>query len=102
LVSTFPLVIVMKVNVRIFGDLATILGRKQIVELKQDATVATLTNAIAERAGLKRQGYLGNYKVGGDDLAILVNGKNIHLLDSTETALQDGDEVVILPPTAGG
>ncbi len=92
----------MNVHVRIFGDLAGILGRKHIMELDQGATVAALTNRIAERAGLKRQGYLGNYKVGGDDLAVLVNGRNIHLLNGVETPLHDGDEVVILPPAAGG
>ena len=72
------------------------------MELDQGATVATLANRIAEVARMKRQGYLGNYKVGGDDLAILVNGRNINLLNGVETALHDGDEVIVLPPTAGG
>lgn len=92
----------MKVNVRIFGNLVAVLGHKQFVELDEGVTVGTLSNRLAESAGLRRQGYLGNYRVGGDDLAILVNGKNIHLLDGVETVLKDGDEVVILPPTAGG
>lgn len=92
----------MKVNVRIFGNLVATLGRKQVVELDECATVGALSNRLAEGAGLRRQGYLGNYKVGGDDLAILVNGRNIHLLDGLETVLKDGDEVIVLPPTAGG
>jgi molybdopterin converting factor small subunit len=64
--------------------------------------VSTLTTHMARKAGLKRQSYLGKYKVGGGDLAILVNGRNIALLDGVKTALWDGDEVVLLPPTAGG
>jgi MoaD family protein len=92
----------MKVNVRVFGDLATTLGRKHVVELEERSTVTTLANRIAEKAEPKRQGYLGNYKVGGGDLAILVNGKNIHLLGGIGTVLHDADEVVILPPVAGG
>jgi len=92
----------MKVSIRVFGNLVTILGRKQVIELDEGGTVGTLSNRLAESAGLRRQGYLGNYKVGGGDLAILVNGRNIHLLDGVETVLKDGDEVVILPPTAGG
>jgi molybdopterin converting factor small subunit len=40
--------------------------------------------------------------VGGGDLAILVNGRNVELLDGLMTALRDGDEVVILVPTSGG
>ena len=92
----------MKVNLRVFGNLTSLLGRKHTIELDQGATVATLTNRIAERVGFRRQGYLGNYRVGGEDLAILVNGRNIQLLDGVHTTLHDGDEVVILPPTAGG
>lgn len=92
----------MNVNVRVFGDLAKALGRKQVVKLDDRATVASLANMMAEKAGFKRQGYLGKYRVGGDDLAVLVNGKNIHLLGGLETVLHDGDEIVILPPTAGG
>jgi MoaD family protein len=92
----------MKVNVRIFGDLTAILGRKHVVELDEGSTVGILANRIAERHGTTRQGYLGRYKVGGNDLAVLVNGRNIHLLDGVDTVLHDGDEVVILPPAAGG
>jgi molybdopterin synthase sulfur carrier subunit len=92
----------MKVNVRIFGNLAALLGNRQVVELNEGATVATLSSRLAESAGLKRQGYLGDYKVNGNDLAILVNGRNIRLLDGVDTVLRDRDEVVILPPTAGG
>ena len=96
------LVNMMKVKVRIFGDLAAILGRKQVVELDEGATVATLANKMVETIGGKRQGYLGNYRVSGNDLAVLVNGRNIHLLSGIDTMLHDGDEVVVLPPVAGG
>jgi len=92
----------MKISVRVFGDLAPVLGRRHTLKLDEDSTVGTLTSRIANQAGMKRQGYLGNYKVGGGDLAVLVNGRNIDLLDGVKTALRDGDEVVILPPTAGG
>ena len=70
--------------------------------LNEGATVGSLTGRIAESAGLRRQGYLGHYRVSGGDLAILVNGRNIDLLEGPGTVLRDGDEVVILPPAAGG
>jgi len=92
----------MKIDVRVFGDLAPILGRKQIVELSEGSTIMSLANKLAEKTGLKRQGYLGNYKVDGDELAVLVNGRNIRLLNRLDTILHDMDEVVILPPAAGG
>ncbi len=92
----------MKVSVRVFGKLVPVIGRKHNVELGEGATVLSLTNNIAKKAGSSRQGYLGEFRVGGGDLAVLVNGRNIALLDGVGTPLHDGDEVVILPPTAGG
>jgi MoaD family protein len=92
----------MRVTVRVFGELTQLLSRRNILELDEGATVGNLANRMADEAGLKRQGYLGNFKVGGSELAILVNGRNIALLDGVSTVLEDGDEVVILPPSAGG
>ena len=92
----------MKITVRVFGEPAQILGNRHTLELGEGATVVTLANRLTEEAGLKRYGYIGEYKVGGGDLAILVNGRNVELLDGLKTALRDGDEVVILVPTSGG
>jgi MoaD family protein len=92
----------MKVTVRVFGELVQILGKRYVLELEEGATVGRLSNLLAQNAGIKRRGYLGNFKVTGGDLAVLVNGKSIQLLEGVGTTLHDGDEVVILPPAAGG
>lgn len=92
----------MRIRVRVFGDLVPLLGRNHLIELDNYGTVGTLTGVIAEKAGMRRSGYLGKFKVSGGDLAILVNGRNIDLLDGVKTILQDGDEVVYLPPAPGG
>jgi len=92
----------MKVTVRVFGEPSQVLGSRHSLELDEKSTVMTLANRLAEKVGLKRYGYLGRFKVGGGDLAILVNGKNVELLGGVETPLRDGDEVVILVPTSGG
>ena len=92
----------MKINVRIFGELVPILGRRYNFELDKGDTISILSGKIAKNIGMKRQGYLGKYRIIGDDLAILVNGMNIDLLDGEKTILQDGDEVVILSPAVGG
>lgn len=90
------------INVRVFGELVPVLGRHHVLELEEKATINTLTKRIAGIAGIKRRGFLGNYRVGQGDLAILINGRNIDLLEGVATVLHDGDEVVILPPAAGG
>lgn len=92
----------MEVTVRVFGEPARILGNRHRLKIDEGSTVRTVANRLADKVGQKRYGYLGRHKVGGGDLAILVNGRNIELLDGVDTALRDGDEVVILVPTVGG
>ena len=92
----------MKIKVRLFGDVGDDVGKKHEVELGKDATVLSLTNAVQEKSGKTRRGYLGSFKVGGADLAIMVNGKNIVLLDGVDTKLSNDDDVVIMPFVVGG
>jgi molybdopterin converting factor small subunit len=92
----------MKVKVRLFGDVAEMVGSKHIIEMDDDSTVLTLTNQIQRDTGHKRGGYLGDFKVGGPDLAIMVNGKNIQLLSGIETKLCHDDDIVIMPFIVGG
>jgi len=91
----------MKITVRVFGDISAIIGRRHEVELAEGATITTIVAKIGQKTG-QRQGYLGEFHVGGKDLAILVNGKSIDMMDGTQTKLKDGDEVVVMQPTAGG
>ena len=91
----------MKVTVRVFGDVSQIIGRRHEVELPEGATITTVAARVGEKTG-QRQGYLGDFHVGGKDLAILLNGKSIELLNGVQTKLKDGDEVVVMQPTAGG
>lgn len=92
----------MKIRVRLFGDVSEQVGKKHEIELDDHATVISLTNKIQEKSGFSRLGHLGRFKVGGADLAIMVNGKNIALLEDEKTRLKPGDEVVIMPFVVGG
>jgi MoaD family protein len=92
----------MKVKVRLFGDVSESVGSKHTVEITEDTTILSVTNIIQKKAGLTRGGYIGEFKVGGQEVAIMVNGKNIALLDGVRTKLSDGDDVVVMPFVVGG
>ena len=92
----------MIVKVRLFGDVSESVGSKHTVEINEDTTILNLTNIIQKKAGLTRGGYIGEFQVGGQEIAIMVNGKNIDLLDGVYTRLSDGDDVVIMPFVVGG
>ncbi|MDQ1281067.1 MAG: hypothetical protein QG670_2331 [Thermoproteota archaeon] len=91
----------MKIIVRVFGEISSIIGKRLEVELPERATVNSLTNKIREQTN-QRPGYLGEFKIGSKDLSIILNGRSIDMLNGIITLLKDGDEVVIMQPTAGG
>ena len=92
----------MQVKVRLFGDVSESVGSKHAVKMDEDASILNLTNKIQREAGLTRGGYIGEYKVGGQEIAIMINGKNIALLDGVKTKLSENDDVVIMPFVVGG
>jgi MoaD family protein len=92
----------MKVKVRVFGDIAEVVGKYHEIELDENSSVLTLANTLQKRSGQSRRGYLAEFKVGGADLAIMVNGKNIALLNGVYTTLSDNDDIVIMPFVVGG
>ena len=92
----------MKVTVRIFGELTAILGNRHTLEFEEDTNVSRLVSRLAKMSGQTVPGFLGEYRVDGWDIAILVNGKNSELLEGLKTKINDGDEIVFLIPTAGG
>jgi molybdopterin converting factor small subunit len=91
----------MQVNVKVFGEIASTVGAEHTLELTENTSILSLTNTISERAGL-RKGYMGEFRVGSDELAIMINGKNVVILDGLDTVLKQGDLVVIMPSIFGG
>ena len=92
----------MEITVRVFGELTETIGSRHTITLEDDADIRSLTRRVAIQTGQRRQGYLGEYRIGGNELAILLNGRNVELLQGLETRLHDGDEVVLMIYTMGG
>jgi molybdopterin converting factor small subunit len=92
----------MEITVRVFGELTETIGNRHTITLDEDADIRSLTRRVAIQTGQRRQGYLGEYRIGGNELAILLNGRNVELLQGLETKLHDGDEVVLMIYTMGG
>jgi len=94
----------MKIEVKFFTSLREITGKKvDKIQLQSVITVEELLTLLSEKYGKKFREYIYNKKgkVHGF-LSILVNGKNINVLQGFETKLKQGDTVAILPPVGGG
>lgn len=91
----------MRINVRVFGEISDEIGKKHNLDLEDGATVGVLLEKLS-KTSKQRNGYLGEFRIGATDIAVLLNGKNIELIDGLATKLKNEDEIVILQPTAGG
>lgn len=97
----FNVVKVAKVKLVTFAQIKQIVGRKQM-ELEAE-TVEELLDKLLKEYGLTLKNELfddkGNLK---HIYRIVVNGRNINLLDGFKTKLKNDDMVVIMPAVAGG
>ena len=91
----------MRIIVRVYGPISSTIGKRHEVEVRNGAIVGSVLRIISEKTGQNR-GFLGDFRIGSHDLAIIVNGKNIDILEGTKSKLDDGDEVVIVQATSGG
>ena len=74
------------------------------IDLPQGSTITDFLTYMRERWGDKLSTHLFD-PASGDVLPyvrIMVNGQTINYLNGMETLLEEGDEVVILPPVSGG
>ena len=91
----------MRINVRVFGEISDEIGKKHNLDLEEGVTVGVFLERLSKALG-QRNGYLGEFRIGATDFAVLLNGKNVELIDGLATKLKNEEEIVILTPTAGG
>jgi molybdopterin synthase sulfur carrier subunit len=92
----------MIIKVKAFAGFREILGREMEVEVKKGSNVADFLCELATAnkrfrdAGFDDSGRLKDYVV------LMVNRKKIDTQMDLLTELNDGDELAIFPPVAGG
>jgi MoaD family protein len=91
------------VKVEVLGYLRTIIGKKELeVELKGRNTITQLIATLSRTYGRELSDVILSPISGEFQVLILINGKDIDFLQKTKTLLSDGDNVTIIPMSAGG
>jgi molybdopterin synthase sulfur carrier subunit len=92
-----------KLRVKFLATLYELTGvLKTEVEVPDGLTIRELIDVLARKYAKLREELLdegGNLK---PMYNILVNGRAVEWLNGLDTRLKDGDEVVFIPPAAGG
>ncbi|MEJ2723191.1 MAG: MoaD/ThiS family protein [Deltaproteobacteria bacterium] len=93
------------VKVRTILTLKKILGQGEIeLSTREGSTLGELVTTLAERWGDELASHLFKPKSSSvlPHIRFMVNGRDIAFLNRMETVLENGDEILILPPVAGG
>jgi len=94
-----------KVRVRSIALIRSLLGKDQIeLLLSEGATVEDALARLVEIGDPKLASYLAEpkEKSAHAPLRIMVNGRDITVLQGRSTVLADGDDMLVLIPIAGG
>ncbi len=67
-----------------------------------EASVRSILSRVLEQYPGLREDLGENLELVGEEVQVLVNGRNIEFLEGLETRVRDGDVVVLIPPAAGG
>ena len=68
----------------------------------EEAPVKSVLYAILEKFPQLREDLGENLELVGEEVQVLVNGRNIDFLQGLETRVRDGDTLALIPPAAGG
>jgi len=92
----------MRVRVKAFARFREILGSEFSVELPDGAQVESFLAVLRERAGDEVNAVFD--ETGGlrPHVILMLNGKRANRNDIGSLTLEDGDEVALFPPVAGG
>lgn len=96
----------MRIKIRPFLSLRKSMGDQSSFEIQGEGlTIRTVLADLSEKYGLEIDDLISSPEtppVTGST-KILINGRNYHLLQkSLDSKLEEGDEISIFPPMAGG
>lgn len=95
----------MTVKVRSIALIKTLLGQAEMdLDLPGGTSIDGLLARLAEVGGEKLAPYLAVPKEESAHapLRVMVNGRDIGVLEGRRTVLQDGDDILVFIPIAGG
>lgn len=93
------------VKVKLLGVFRGISGKQQLlIKLKKPASIRAVVQKLVELFSLQFEQALIDPELGDPrpNALIMVNGKEINILEGLKTELDEGDEVVIVPVSHGG
>jgi len=93
------------VKLRTILNFKKIIGKGEVdVSVEEGTTLEVALDKIVDNYGKELESNLFDSDDGSllQHIRLMINGRDIAFLNGLQTILQDGDEILILPPVAGG
>jgi len=93
-----------KVNIRLLGMFRGFAGKSRVTLKLEQPTVKKMIQKLANSLSAEAKRLLVDPELNDPrpNALILVNGKEIGVLEGLETEIKDGDEVTLIPVSHGG
>ena len=85
-----------------FASVREILGKERVLHLKESATVKDLLDDLAAARPAFKEAAFDDTGALRDYVLLMVNKKRIDPTQDLSRPLQEGDELAVFPPLAGG
>jgi molybdopterin synthase sulfur carrier subunit len=92
----------MRITVLAFASFREILGKERVLLLKESATVKDLLEELAVARPAFKDAAFDDTGALRDYVLLMVNRKRIDPTQDLSRLLQEGDELAVFPPLAGG
>ncbi len=92
----------MRIMVLAFASFREILGKERVLHLKESATVKDLLDDLAAARPAFKEAAFDDTGALRDYVLLMVNRKRIDPTQDLSRPLQEGDELAVFPPLAGG
>lgn len=94
----------LNIKVRLLGVFRSLAGKDQVQLKLEHATIGDVIKALAESLPVDAQRMLIDPDLNDPrpNALILLNGREINVLEGLETKVSDGDEVTLIPVAHGG
>jgi len=92
----------MTVKIRFFARFRELLGTDIMTDVVAEMRFTSLITTIAKK---NPEGYAAIFDENGafrEFVILMKNGKRIEIADAEKTPVEDGDEIAVFPPVAGG
>ena len=93
----------MPLTLKFIGALRQISGKTQItVNFQREISLKNLVTEISRETSQLEKIFSDQLAVSTSNALVLINGREISVLNGLETRLNDGDEIVFIPVVHGG